>query len=110
MLSPPDVELALEEHESGPELLVYLAVTTAGITLAKSVIDLVTAITKARSEGVKKGDSLSDPIELIVRRVGDGDEFREEVVLRVGHKDPVDAKAIEEQLNKALSKLLNHGE
>lgn len=42
----PDVEYV--EHESGPELLVYLAVATAGITLAKSVIDLVTAILKAR--------------------------------------------------------------
>jgi hypothetical protein len=35
----PDVEFV--EHESGPELLVYLAVGTAGLTLAKSVIDLM---------------------------------------------------------------------
>lgn len=42
---------AFEEHESGPELLVFLAVATAGITLAKSVIDLVTVIIKARSGG-----------------------------------------------------------
>jgi len=36
------------EHESGPELLVFLAVATAGITLTKSVLDLITAIIKAR--------------------------------------------------------------
>ena len=45
------------EHESGPELLVYLAVGTAGLTLAKSLIDLTTTIIKARSEGIKKGDN-----------------------------------------------------
>jgi hypothetical protein len=50
----PDSELGFEEHESGPELLVYLAVATAGITLAKSVIDLISAIIKARAEGVKE--------------------------------------------------------
>lgn len=40
--SSPGLEYV--EHESGPELLAYLAVATAGITLAKSVIDLITAI------------------------------------------------------------------
>jgi hypothetical protein len=48
-------EFSFIEHESGPELLVYVALGTAGITLAKSVIDLITAIIKARSEGAKKG-------------------------------------------------------
>jgi hypothetical protein len=55
-LSPSNAEFSFQEHESGPELLAYLAVTTAGITLAKSIIDLVIAIIKARSDGVKKGD------------------------------------------------------
>ena len=67
-----DTTFSFQEHESGPELLVYFAVGTAGITLAKSVIDLITTIIKARSEGVKKGDRPSDPIELIVRRVEGG--------------------------------------
>lgn len=61
----PEAVFAFEEHESGPELLVYLAVATAGITLVKSVVDLVTAIIKARSEGIKKGDKPSDPVELM---------------------------------------------
>jgi hypothetical protein len=102
--SSPDVEFV--EHESGPELLVYLAVATAGVTLAKSVIDLIIAIIKSRSEGIKKGDHPSDPIELIIRRADDGREFREEVVLRIGHQDRVDAKAIEEAIDAALAKLL----
>ena len=103
---PADVEIV--EHESGPELLVFLAVTTvatAGFSLAKSIIDLITTITKARAEGVKKCDRPADPLELIVRRADDGQEYREEVILRIGHADRVDATTIEGQINKALQKL-----
>jgi hypothetical protein len=95
-----------EEHESGPELLVYVALATSGITLAKSIIDLVTAIIKARSEGVKKGDGPSSPIELIVRRTGQGQEFREEVVLRLDPDDPVSGKMVGECLNEALKGII----
>ncbi len=101
-----DGSFAFEEHESGPEILVYLAVTTAGLSLAKSIIDLITAITKARSEGIKKGDHPSEPLELIVRRVHDAQEFREETVLQIGHKDAVDEVKVEQQLKDALRKLL----
>lgn len=92
-------------HESGPELLVYLAVATAGITLAKSVIDLITTIIKARTEGIKKGDQPSHPLELIVRRVDEVRQVREEVVLHIGHRDPIDEKAVERQLTEALERL-----
>jgi len=98
-------EFTFVEHESGPELLVYLALGTAGITLAKSVIDLVTAIIKARSEGINKGDRPSDPVEIIVRRVGDGDKFVEETVFRVGHADPVGRAEIEVGVDAALKRL-----
>ncbi|MGC2832091.1 MAG: hypothetical protein WB994_20810 [Candidatus Acidiferrum sp.] len=101
-----DGSFAFEEHESGPEILVYLAVTTAGLSLAKSIIDLITAIIKARSEGIKKGDHPSEPLELIVRRVHDAQEFREETVLRIGHKDAVDQAKVEQQVKDALRKLL----
>jgi hypothetical protein len=105
-LSSSDGSFAVEEHESGPEILVYLALTTAGLSLAKSIIDLITAIIKARSEGISKGDSPADPVELIVRRVHNAQEFREETVLRVGHKDAVDEAKVERQLKDALRKLL----
>lgn len=101
-----DGSFAFEEHESGPEILLYLAVTTAGLSLAKSIVDLITAIIKARSEGIKKGDHPSEPLELIVRRVHDAQEFREETVLRIGHKDTVDDAKVEQQLKDALRKLL----
>jgi hypothetical protein len=97
-------ELAFVEHESGPELLVYLALATAGISIAKSVIDLVVAIIKARAEGVKSGDRPNGPIELIVRRVGDGDQFVEETVLRIGPTDSVNRAKIEAHINAALKR------
>jgi hypothetical protein len=98
-------ELAFVEHESGPELLVYLALATAGVTLAKSVIDLIVAIIKARTEGVNAGDRPNDPLEVIVRRVGDGDKFVEETVLRIGHTDPVNRADIEGRINAALKEM-----
>jgi hypothetical protein len=107
-LSGPDGSFAFEEHESGPEILLYLAVTTAGLSLAKSIVDLITAIIKARSEGIKKGDHPSEPLELIVRRVHDAQEFREETVLRIGHKDAVDKAKVEQQLKDSLRKLLKN--
>jgi hypothetical protein len=105
-LASSTAAIEFQEHESGPELLVYMALATAGVTLAKSVIDLITAIIKARSDGVKKGDHPDAPLELIIRRVDDGREFREETVVRIGHSDPVDPKLIEKQIAEALGKLL----
>lgn len=39
---------AFEEHESGPEIIARLVLGAAGLTIVKSVIDLVTAIINAR--------------------------------------------------------------
>jgi len=105
-LSSSTADLEFEEHESGPELLVYLAAATAGLTFAKSVIDLITAIINARSEGIKRGDHPNDPIELIVRRSDDRSGFREETVLQIGHNETADSAFIEKQLAAALKKLL----
>jgi hypothetical protein len=104
-----DSGFAFEEHESGPEILAYLALGTAGITLAKSVIDLVIAIIKARSEGIEKGDHPSHPLELIVRRVHNAQEFREETVLPIEHRDSLDDTKLQQQLTDALQKLLKDG-
>lgn len=93
------------EHESGPELLVFLALGTAGLGLAKSVIDLVVAIIEARREGVRRGDRPSDPVELIVRRVDYSDTFREERILRIAYDDPVDAAEIERLLRSGIERL-----
>jgi hypothetical protein len=102
-------ELAFVEHESGPELLVYLALATAGVTLAKSVIDLIVAVIKARAEGVKSGDRPSDPVEVIVRRVCDGDKLVEETILRIGHNDPIVRADIEAHINATLKRVAATG-
>jgi len=103
----PDAErLGFEEHESGPEVLAYVALTAAGIGLAKSVIDLVVAILKARSESVRKGDRPSDPLEVVVRRFDEGGQVRDETAFRIGHADPVRRAQVEKQLLGALRKLL----
>lgn len=106
-INPEEVNFSFEEHESGPELLVYFAVTTAGITLAKSIIDLLTAVIKARSEGIKKGDHPSHPVELIVRRLDSAGDLKEEVILRFGFGDSVDKAIIEKTLKKGLSKIVS---
>jgi hypothetical protein len=103
--SPHNGEFSFIEHESGPELLVYVALGTAGITLAKSVIDLITAIIKARSEGAKEGDRHDYPVELIVRGFDDG-KVNEEIVLRFNSHDPIDRELIKENLEKKVSKML----
>lgn len=97
------------EHESGPELLVYMAVTTAALSLAKSVVDLVTTIIKARSDGIKKGDHPREPLVVIVRRIDDKNEFREEIVMRLGHNEKTDAAAIEKKLNESIRGLFKGG-
>jgi hypothetical protein len=107
--SPEPSAFDLVEHESGPELLVYVAIATAGLTFAGSVIDLLVAILKARSEGIKKGDRPSDPLEIIVRRVGNADSFLEETVIRVGHTESVEHAKIEGPVKKALRRLLKGG-
>jgi hypothetical protein len=102
---PAHVELI--EHESGPEILLYLAVTAGALSLAKSVIELITEIFKARAAGLKKGDRPKEPLVLIVRRVNEKNEYREDVILRIGHDDPVDSAVIEKELTAAIKGILN---
>ena len=105
---PPDENnFVFEEHESGPEILVYLALASSLITLSGNIIDLIATIIKARSESVKKGDRPHDPVELIVRRVIKSGEIREEKVLRIGYDDPINDKEIERKLNDATQKLVS---
>jgi hypothetical protein len=105
-----DGRFAFEEHESGPEILVFTALATAGVTLAKSVIDLVVAIIKARSEGRRKGDHPDAPLELIVRRSVSETKVEEELILRVSHDTPVQRSYIETALQDGLKRLLGRDE
>jgi hypothetical protein len=61
---------------------------------------LVTAIIKARSDGIKKGDRPSDPLELILRGHSKDGEYFEETVLRVPPEQLITPKQIEDALAK----------
>ena len=106
-LRRPPEHAEVIEHESGPELLLYLAVTAGALSLAKSVVELVTEIFKARAAGIKRGDRPSDPLVLIVRRVDEKNEYHEDMILRIGHTDPVDLVLIEKELNASIRDMLN---
>jgi hypothetical protein len=98
----------LIEHETGPEILVYLAVTTAGLSLAKSVVDLITAILKARQAGISQGDRPDQPLEVIVRLIDDSDTYRESQIIELDKDDQVDSETIQRILNEELEQLPEH--
>lgn len=90
----------IEEHESGPEILVYLAVATAGLSLAKSVVELITTIIKARSQGIKRGDGPAEPLEVIVRGHTKDGEYTEEKILRIPAGTTITTKQLEDAFPK----------
>ncbi|MBZ0204189.1 MAG: hypothetical protein K8I03_14330, partial [Ignavibacteria bacterium] len=49
------------EHESGPEILLWVLAITGALNFSTSVINLIVSIIKARSEGIKKGDRSDAP-------------------------------------------------
>jgi hypothetical protein len=105
--SHPSTESFFQEHESGPELLVYLSLGAAGISLSASVINLVTAIIKARSEGIKRGDYPSAPLELIVLGFNKSGNLEEEKILKIDSNDNVTKELIGQSLNNSLSKMIS---
>jgi len=94
------------EHESGPEILVWIAFVTAGVALSAAVINLIVSILKARSDGIKAGDRPREPLELVVRTSRPGEGVVEEKVLRSNPDDPVQAAVVGTALNEAVRKML----
>ena len=64
----------------------------------------------ARAAGIKKGDHPRDPLVLIVRRVDEKNEYREDVILRIGQSDVIDSGVIEKELNTAIQETLKRRE
>ncbi len=104
-MASADADFEFETHESGPEILVYLAVTAAGVSLAKSVIDLITTIIKARSETWRKRDLPFKTLELIVRHVDERRGCSDEIILRLGQKEAHDETILDQRLMEALSEI-----
>jgi hypothetical protein len=90
----------LEQHESGPEILVFLALATASATLAKSVIDLITTIIKGLSSEHRKQPQR---IKIVKRRLIKGN-IEEEKLIEI---DIPVSKNIEKQLEEKIKQALN---
>ncbi len=90
----------LEQHESGPEILVFLALATASATLVKSIIDLITTII----EGLSTEHRKQPPhIKIVKRRLIKG-KFEEENLIEI---DIPVSKNIEKQLEEKIKQSLN---
>jgi hypothetical protein len=97
--------ISFEEHESGPELLVFFEFFKEGIPLLKDIIELIMIIIKARSEGIKKGDRPSEPLELIVRFFDKDEKLFEERILHIDFKEIPDKDIIQRLLNQTFKRV-----
>lgn len=93
-------KFVLESHESGPEIIVYLALGTAAIVLLKSVIELVTTIIKALSTESRKQPSR---IKITKRQIIKG-KIEEENLMEI---DIPISKDIEKQVEEKIKNLIN---
>jgi hypothetical protein len=98
--------IALIEHESGPEILVYLALTASVIQLSAAVIDLIRSIIEGRKMGIEKGDHPHDDLHLIVRGFNKKGDLKDETILTIKHFDKIDKKLIKELIEKSVNKTL----
>jgi len=92
-------DFKIEEHETGPEILLWI---TAGLGIAKGIIDLVVTIVKARAEGSKKGDRASGPLQIIVRGFQKNGEFFEEKIVQIPPDHPQAEKMIRDAFESNL--------
>jgi hypothetical protein len=82
------------EHESGPEILVYLTIVAGFINLSASIINLITTILKARNEGHQKGDRPNDPLDIIFRGLNEQGEYFEEKTISFKYSEKIEDKQI----------------
>lgn len=92
------------EHESGPEIIAWIALGTASITLAKSLIDLITVIINARAKGREAGDHPNGKLLLIIRDTHRIDSSTEEFVMEIYDKEMVSSKQVNDAIEKGIQK------
>lgn len=101
----PD-EFEYIEHESGPEIIAYISLSASGLLLAKSIIELVTTIIKARFEGQKHGDGhKGNPVTLIIRKTINGKEVIEEQIMTFNQSDKVSEEIVKNLLSEGYKNL-----
>lgn len=92
----------LESHESGPEIILYLALVTASLTVTKSVIDLVNTIIKGLSKEKRKQPAR---LKITKRQIIKG-KIEEENIMEIDI--PISEgmeKQLEEKINQAINKI-----
>lgn len=100
-------EFDYHEHESGPEIIAWLALGTAGLTVTKSLIDLITAIINACKKGREKGDNHHGKLLLIVRDTHRTNNSTEEVVLEIYDEDLIDSEIVRKAIESGITKKFN---
>lgn len=98
-------EFGYHEHESGPEIIAWLALGTAGLTVTKSLIDLITAIINACREGRKKGDDHNGKLMLIVRDTHRTENSTEEIVLEIYDNDLINTEKVKKAIESGIKKI-----
>jgi hypothetical protein len=101
--SIPDDErdFIFEEHESGPEIVLYVV---AGVNVATSAFNFLTAIIKARSEGILKGDGRTDPLDVQIRGINKNNQaVKERTILQVDCRERLMEIQLREALDKAIT-------
>lgn len=101
LINQDDNTFVLEQHESGPEILVFLALLTASTTLAKSVIDLIITIIKSLSNERRKQPSR---IKIVKRYIIKGGMEEEDNLLEI---DIPLSKNIEKLIEDKIKQALN---
>ena len=95
-------DIIIHEHESGPEIIAWLALGTAGLTVTKSVIDLITSIINACKRGKEKGNNLHGKLLLIVRDTYRTETSTEEIVWEIYDKDIVTNEKVRKAIERGI--------
>ena len=93
-------KFVLEQHESGPEIIAYLALVTVPLTFVKSIIDLIVIIIKGLSKEHRKQ---LPHIKISKRQIIRGN-IEEETLMEI---DIPISRSIEKLLEEKLKQAIN---
>lgn len=103
-----DHGLEYHHHETGPEIIAWLALGTAGFSVTKALIDLITAIINAAQKGHKKFDAQHGKLMLIIRDTRKTGAFTEEIVLEIYDSDLISPEQVKKAIEAGLNKRVKH--
>ena len=86
-------EFHIIEHESGLEIIAFINSVTA-------IINFISAVLKARADGIKKGDR-NNPVEVIFRRIDRSDEYIEEIIIKADDIERINDSIIKNAVTKS---------